>query len=251
MVACLSVKGSPGATTTALALSAMWPPQPPAVLIEADPAGGDLAARFRLPGWPGLVSLAAALRKDADPLAVVAHAQPVLGGRVAVVAGAWGAQQANAAVSVLAAAGPQWADAPSPLMIVDCGRWDAASPAMDLVQAADVVLLLARPDVDELAQLAARRPTASRWRGVPGLVLIGRGGYPPDQIRDALQLPIMAVLPRDVRSAAVLRGAACANPGFQRRPLFRAAARLAGLLHAHGTAPVHPQDPASQDSRAS
>ena len=33
-------KGSPGVTTTALALSAVWPR--PALLMECDPAGGDL-----------------------------------------------------------------------------------------------------------------------------------------------------------------------------------------------------------------
>ena len=45
LVATGSVKGSPGVTSTALALAAVWPR--PAVLLEADPAGGDLAYRCR------------------------------------------------------------------------------------------------------------------------------------------------------------------------------------------------------------
>jgi hypothetical protein len=250
MVACLSIKGAPGATTAALAVTATWPPQPPAVLVEADPAGGDLAARFRLAGWPGLVSLAAALRHDPNPHVLATHTQPVLGGRAAVVAGAWGAQQAQAAVSVLAPAGPAWAASTEPVVIVDCGRWDAGSPSLALAQAADVVLIVARPRADELAQLAARLPATGRWRGMPGLVLAGQG-YSPSQIRAALRIPIMAVLPHDPRSAALLRGDGTWYPGAHRRPLLRAAAGLAGMLHANATAPTPSVESDAGDSRAS
>ena len=60
------MKGSPGVTSTALALAAVWPR--PVVLLEADPAGGDLAYRCNAAhGGPvyaskGLVTLAAAVR---------------------------------------------------------------------------------------------------------------------------------------------------------------------------------------------
>src|SRR5680860_1230834 len=66
LIGLASVKGSPGVTSAALALIAVWPR--PAVLLEADPAGGDLTYRCRAAhGGPvyaskGLLTLAAAVR---------------------------------------------------------------------------------------------------------------------------------------------------------------------------------------------
>ena len=60
MVALASAKGAPGVTTTAVALGAVWPRR--VLVAECDPAGGDLAARFRLPPEPNLVALGMAAR---------------------------------------------------------------------------------------------------------------------------------------------------------------------------------------------
>ena len=67
LIALAADKGSPGVTTTAVALAASWPR--PALLAERDPSGGDLA--YRLPGphgqrldpHRGLISLAVATRR--------------------------------------------------------------------------------------------------------------------------------------------------------------------------------------------
>ena len=45
LIALCSDKGSPGVTTTALALGSAW--VTPVVVVEADLAGGDLAIRLR------------------------------------------------------------------------------------------------------------------------------------------------------------------------------------------------------------
>lgn len=61
-----SAKGSPGVTSSALAIAALWPRR--AVLIEADPTGGDVAFRCRaatggaLAERPNVLSLASAMR---------------------------------------------------------------------------------------------------------------------------------------------------------------------------------------------
>ncbi len=55
LIAVCSLKGSPGVTTWALALAACWPRPASAVLVECDPSGGSLAARFGLAPAPGLV----------------------------------------------------------------------------------------------------------------------------------------------------------------------------------------------------
>lgn len=62
MLTIFGVKGSPGATTCALLTAALWPTQ--ALLVEADPAGGDLALRLSgpsgqvLPRSPSIAGLA-------------------------------------------------------------------------------------------------------------------------------------------------------------------------------------------------
>ena len=62
MLAVFGVKGAPGATTCALLIAALWPTQ--ALLVEADPAGGDLALRLSgpdgqvLPRSPSIAGLA-------------------------------------------------------------------------------------------------------------------------------------------------------------------------------------------------
>ncbi len=48
LVAVASVKGSPGVTTLCVALAACWPDPAGAIVVEADPAGGDVAMRFGL-----------------------------------------------------------------------------------------------------------------------------------------------------------------------------------------------------------
>src|SRR5262249_35676958 len=97
LVAVCSLKGSPGVTTLATALGARWPGRENPIVVEVDPAGGDLMARFRLPDTPGLVSLAAAARGrgQADQDLVTQHTQLLPGG-LRVVLGPVGAEQARA-----------------------------------------------------------------------------------------------------------------------------------------------------------
>ncbi|MDA8062446.1 MAG: hypothetical protein M0T80_08475, partial [Actinomycetota bacterium] len=69
-----SVRSS-GVTTLVLALGATWPADRKALVVEADPAGGTLAALAGWPAEPGLVSLAAAARRGAEPSLVFEHCQ--------------------------------------------------------------------------------------------------------------------------------------------------------------------------------
>ena len=62
-----------GVTTLALSLAATWPPERRVLLVEADPAGGTLAAGSGWPAEPSLVSLAAAARRGGEPSLVWEH----------------------------------------------------------------------------------------------------------------------------------------------------------------------------------
>ena len=236
LIAVCSLKSSPGVTTLATAIGARWPGQETPIVVEVDPAGGDLMARFRLPDTPGLVTLAAAARGrgSRDPDLLAQHSQLLPGG-LRVVLGPVGAEQARAALSVLAAGASspfrRAADQPGTTVIADCGRVDPDSLALPIIRTADAMLLVARPHDDELAHIALKLHAAQRWSRKPCFVLVG-DGYPTNEVSQALSVPVMGRIPLDPQGAAVLCGQGNGRPGPARSALGRAAARIALLTYA-------------------
>ncbi|WP_053208035.1 MinD/ParA family ATP-binding protein [Jiangella muralis] len=242
LVAICSVKGSPGATTLALALAARWPDaEAECIVVEADPAGGDLAARFGLATAPGLVSLAAASRRDDDPRLIWRHAQPLPGGLPAVVAPV-GTEQARAALAALedATVLSRAAKHSRAVVVVDCGRVAPGSPVLPLLSAADHVLVLVRPHAADLAHVMSRVPVISRLAGQAQLLLLG-SGYGPSEVEREIGLPVLDEVPEDPRGAAGLTGAPVTHrPIRLSRPrLVQAAARIAATLAASGPITAH------------
>ena len=80
IVALGSIRGAPGVTSWAVLLAAAWPPefQIERVVLEADPAGGVLGARYGLGVEPGVAAFLASLRRnDAELLDVEPFARMV------------------------------------------------------------------------------------------------------------------------------------------------------------------------------
>src|SRR6185369_15217594 len=158
LIALASLKGSPGVTTFTVALAANWPVAARRLVVECDPAGGDLGQRFGLAPSPGLLSLAATARQPASPDVVWNNTQTIAS-QLTVIAGPAGGRQARAALNTLASAGSplyRTAREPGALVFADCGRMDSGSPAEPLIRQADVLLLVAGTHSDELAHVAAR-----------------------------------------------------------------------------------------------
>ena len=251
LIALASVKGSPGVTTTCLALAAAWPGQR-RLVIEADPAGGDLGPWLGLPPAPGLTGLAAAARHDHGSDVAWQHACELAGGLNLVIAPA-GAEQSAACLAALAgnagsifaslAAGPE-------TVIADCGRLDPGSPALAIAAQAEVTLLMVRPRVSELSHLALRADGLSRAGARLALLLApdaGRGPaeaiYPAEEIASTLAIPVQASIPADPRGAADLIRYRGELGKIRRLPLARAAASLAAALAAGPG--QHPPSPAA------
>jgi len=238
LIALASVKGSPGVTTTCLALAAAWPGER-RLVIEADPAGGDLGPWLGLPPAPGLTGLAAAARRDPSAGLAWQHARELAGGLHLVAAPA-GAEQAGACLTALTSNGSAFfgALAAGPdTVVADCGRLDPGSPALAITARADVTLLMVRPRVSDLSHLAMRADGLTRTGARMVLLLApgaGRGpaeaSYPAEEIAATLVLPVQASIPADPRGAdAVIR---CRGDlrTMGRLPLARAAASLAAAL---------------------
>ncbi len=226
LVAVAAAKAAPGVTTSALAMAGVWPADRQVLLVEADQGGGDLAARFGLAAQPGLVSLAAAARRQVDTALVGEHAQTLPGG-LGVLVGPPGAEQATAALGMLAAvvlAGLDGLDGVD--IIADLGRLDPASPALGLAQAASLVLLVVRPRLDELQHLVHRVAALRGECRTLGVVLVGTGPYPAEEIAAALGIEVVGALPADPRAALLLGGSAASASALRRTPLIRAARSL-------------------------
>lgn len=125
-----SAKGSPGVTTTAMLVGALWPRD--SLVIEADPSGGDVALRMpAVDGNPldpavGLSSLVAAGRKSLHHGLVRAHAQTMVGGQ-RVVAGVQSSEQARG-VTQWDALAEFFAELPGADAIADLGRIGGSTP---------------------------------------------------------------------------------------------------------------------------
>jgi hypothetical protein len=247
LIAVCSLKGSPGVTTAAVALAGRWPVGVQPIVVECDPAGGDLLARFRLEQAPGLVSLAAAARRHPGPQLIWQHIQQLPGG-LPVVVGPVGAEQARAALAEITAGRPSSlraaADQPGTVVIADCGRVDPDSPALAVIRSADVMLLLAHARDDQLAHVAGKLHIAGRWARTPCLVLVG-DGYPNSEVSRALRINIMGRIPHDPKGASILCGQSAWRHQLSRTALGRATAGIARLAAHHvGWTPPASAEPA-------
>jgi hypothetical protein len=168
-IALAADKGSPGVTTTAVALSAVWPRR--ALLAEVDQAGGDLVYRSAaahggaLDPNTGMLSLAATARRGLVAEQLWDHAQPLAGG-LDVLVGLGGSEQAagfsglwptiGRAFATLADAAQGGAD-----VVADCGRIGAEAPVLELLAHASLVLLLTRTEPEQLARVRDRATALS------------------------------------------------------------------------------------------
>ena len=102
LIGLLSAKGAPGVTTSSLAIAAQWPR--PAVVLDADPSGGDIAAGLGQGAWPaGCHLLELVARCRTQPLEAALRALVVRPGEHAplVLAGLGSPAQAAASEGLL------------------------------------------------------------------------------------------------------------------------------------------------------
>jgi hypothetical protein len=238
VIAFASAKGSPGVTTAVAALTATWPRPRRLLVAELDPAGGDLAVWFDLPAEPGLVTLAAAGRRELEPAVVLAHTQMLPSAAPdrhpdehrRLLAGPPAAEQAHAALYALRGrlAPALWrldqAD-----VLVDCGRMDPGSPALDVFEHADLVVAVTRPEVAAVHHLGTRLRALNP--PLVSVLTVGDRPYTPQEVAKAVGADAIGALPIDGRAASALAGThADAWRVLRRSPLLRTARTLSDGL---------------------
>ncbi|MER6147876.1 hypothetical protein [Streptomyces hirsutus] len=187
LIALAADKGSPGVSTAAVALAAVWPRR--VLLAETDPAGGDLVYRSAAAhGGPlnpntGMLSIAATARRGLVPDQLWDHVQPLSGG-LEVLVGLGNSEQAAGLAGLWPTLGHAFAslaDSPHAAadVIADCGRISGDTPAAELFPHASLVLLVSRTEPEALARvrdraaaLAGKLNGGSRVAG-PGSPMVG------------------------------------------------------------------------------
>lgn len=237
-----------GATTLALGVAATWPAERRTLLVEVDPAGGTLAAAAGWPAEPSLVSLAAAARRGGEPTLVWEHCHRLAGGASVLAAPASSEQTRSAlgmAGPLLARLGELDAD-----VLVDCGRLDPGSAALGLWERAERAVLVSRPQITDLQALAWWLDGRRLSRGV-GVVLVGDGPYPDQEVTDALGVEVLARVPWDPDAAGTLAVVSASDRRLRLAPLVRSARTLADqLTRADATLPPVVEDASIEPGRA-
>jgi MinD-like ATPase involved in chromosome partitioning or flagellar assembly len=253
LIAVAADKGSPGVTTAALTMAAVWPRR--ALLAELDPSGGDIALRLRGPrGVPlspetGLISLAVGLRRGAEPHQVFEHVQRLDGG-LEVIVGLSTGEQGSGLVGMWAPIGELLDRVPGVDVVADLGRLYPASPAADVLPGASAVVLVTRPTIDAVAHLRARAAAVlrglDRRRGGPPtvfcvVVTTARDDASPKQIETVLRqaglpVPVLGRIALDPKGAGMLAGDWVGR--LDRSLLVRSTREVVGRLAQRLTAPV-------------
>ena len=227
MIAVFSLAGAPGVTTLSLALAGVWPGPGPVPMVEADASGGDVAAWWHLPPWPGVVDLAASSRSGQDhDRPDLATATQVLPGGTRVCVSPASADRTSAALALLSQNPKALRTGAS---IVDLGRVKPQGPSADLLAASDLAVLVCSGDIAQLKRVKESAGWMFRAGPHVGLAVLGAGGSDAE-ISEVVGLPVWARLPRDAKAARFLRGQGDAAR-IHRRPLIRAARRLAETLN--------------------
>jgi len=253
LIALAADKGSPGVSTAAIALGAVWPR--PVLVAEVDPAGGDLVYRLPAEGGEmldpgrGLLSLATTARRGLRPEQIGQHVQRLSGG-LDVLVGLTNAEQAQGLTWLWSPLGRCFASLTPIDVIADCGRLSPGTPMTDLLREADLIVLLVRPVLDQVAHLRERisalAAVESRTRPPIGVVVIAdprgyRGSIDEiERIVTQAELPatILGGFAYDPKGAEMLRGHWGGR--LDKSLLVRSARELAGTLMARlgGAAPA-------------
>lgn len=181
-----SIRGAPGATSWSLLLAAAWPPAfaELRVVLEADPAGGVLGARYGLGVEPGAVRLVTGIRRNGIPDVDVDAVARQLDASLLAVPGPEAGETARAV----------WSEGAGPVAnrlakeragwFVDVGRLDDSNPSAVFADHAALTVLVVRPSHEHLVQLPTRVSWLHRRCATVGVIVSGKCAFGVDEISE-------------------------------------------------------------------
>lgn len=228
LIAVGSVKGGPGATTLAMALSVCWR-EWGAIVVEADRAGGDIAAWTGASDEPGLLGLAALARNGSADTLLDDHTRELPSGVRVVTGPAVGVYAASALrmLEDIHFAVLRGSDHAAGTVLVDTGRLtDATHTLLDHV---DALIVVASGGVNALSHLVVVIDQLAQRVQRVDLAVVGPSRYTAREIADSFPVTAVHRVPWDPIGA----GALCSRrPGrrLRRSALMRSVRRIADSL---------------------
>lgn len=234
-------------TTTALAVAACWPSEDGAVVLEADPSGGALAAWLDTPAHPSLATIVATVGTGGDPRSAMTTFDSMTrrsSSGIRFVPNAVRSRAARRAVEEAAVGLVPAIAASTVAVLADLGSHTPGLPVPPVLHAAEVVLVVHRQDRASAAAASVRIErlvetvediTSSAGR--IALAVIGRvpfdvteiGAFVEQSVPDSLIATVE--IADDPLAAATLCGRAGVSAKRLRRlPLMRSATDVARLL---------------------
>ena len=227
-------------TTTAVALASAWPVSSEALIVEADPKGGDLAAWFDIPVLPSLSTVVTSF--DTSWSEIDRHTRLAASGLRLIPAPPNAAEAQRAVAESARSLAPTLAALHSPIAIVDAGAAPHSSKVHPLVASAAVTVVVhrqwsqsARAAAVRLQRLADQVDALSSTSTSLVVAVIGGDPFDFDQIEsfltDSVGTTPLVGLPVDGLAAAVYAGRTGVSARrLARLPLARAARDLAQVV---------------------
>ncbi|GEM31468.1 hypothetical protein NN3_24750 [Nocardia neocaledoniensis NBRC 108232] len=202
LIAVAGLSSRAGTTTTTVALAHTWPGPETALIVEADPAGGQLAEIVGAD--PHLGSASLARRKALGVLVtrdlLAQHVQYLRGGQ-AFLAAPPGLDPEDPVPAAALLTDPErgWREFGA-TVFADCGVPEPGAPAHPVVAAADAALFVVRAEYIEPETAAQRVLDLTRRRRPRGIVVIGGSRA----YIDAIGFPVVGELPASHSGARAL-----------------------------------------------
>jgi hypothetical protein len=195
-----------------------------ATAVELDPAGGVVACWLGRRDEPGLVRLAADLRRSPDACSFqAADAVEVSSGVRVITAPTSGPEAAATITSIVStnaaeAVGPR--QAPT---VLDAGRWSPTQPTAARIAGCDAVVLVVAPTLTSVAHARGLVPAVANAADAPVYSMaVGTGQYGIGEVASAVGAAGVGVLPWDQRAVRLLLESG-AGRGWARTSLARSA----------------------------
>ncbi|WP_067667089.1 BTAD domain-containing putative transcriptional regulator [Nocardia miyunensis] len=210
LIAVTGLAPGTGVTTTALALARVWPGPEPAVLVEADPAGGQLAELVDGDPYRGLASVSWAARAGGGPVRAAEHLQ-TLPGDVGFLAAPPGPDPLRTAWVTMLLTGchhdrrldelAAWRELGA-TVIADCGAPGPDSALSPLLSGADACLVLVHGGLVEAYRTGEQIRELAGHARRPGVLLLGADL--DSHVASAVDVPVLASVPHTPHSATAL-----------------------------------------------
>ena len=224
-------------TSWSMLLAAAWPGTGlERVVLEADPDGGVIGARYGFGVEPGAISLAASLRRVEVSAVDVGEHGRAIASNVVVVPGPETPERSTAV----------WRDAATPVAsalaadrdrawFVDAGRLRPGAPSEAFVSHSSLALLFTLANPEDLVQLPAAVARMSGSGAVRvGVVMVGKPAYDLQEIADFLGTGHLWTVPTS-RNLPAETAAVFAGRTGRRSWLWRSALAVAAEMAAHTT----------------